>query len=81
MTLEKIDTIPQLPARPRDSHKGRFGSVLIVAGSRGMAGTAALCGGAGSSLGCGTGQSRYAQRSPADGLQLRTVIYDLSPTW
>ena len=25
MTLEKINTVPNLPARPRDSHKGRFG--------------------------------------------------------
>ncbi|MBI3299853.1 MAG: NAD(P)H-hydrate dehydratase [Elusimicrobia bacterium] len=31
-----------LPARPRDSHKGDFGHVLVVAGSRGMGGAAAL---------------------------------------
>jgi ADP-dependent NAD(P)H-hydrate dehydratase len=53
MTLEKINTVPNLPARPRDSHKGRFGSVLIVAGSRGMAGAAALCGGAALRSGAG----------------------------
>jgi ADP-dependent NAD(P)H-hydrate dehydratase len=53
MTLEKVDTIPNLPARPRDSHKGRFGSVLIVAGSRGMAGAAALSGGAALRSGAG----------------------------
>jgi len=34
-------TLPKLPARPEDSHKGSFGSVLIVAGSRGMSGAAA----------------------------------------
>lgn len=31
-----------LPARPQTSHKGDFGHVLIVAGSRGMGGAAAL---------------------------------------
>jgi len=37
-------SIPALPARPDDSHKGTFGSVLIVAGSRGMSGAACLSG-------------------------------------
>ena len=32
-----------LPPRPRDAHKGTFGHTLVVAGSRGMAGAAALC--------------------------------------
>lgn len=31
-----------LPARPRDSHKGTYGHVLVVAGSRGMTGAAVL---------------------------------------
>lgn len=46
MALERIETIPTLPKRPFDSHKGRFGTVLVVAGGRGMAGAAALCGAA-----------------------------------
>lgn len=37
-------TLPKPPARPAESHKGSFGSVLIVAGSRGMSGAAALSG-------------------------------------
>jgi NAD(P)H-hydrate epimerase len=32
-----------LPKRPEDAHKGLNGHVLIVAGSRGMSGAAALC--------------------------------------
>lgn len=32
----------QLPPRPRTAHKGDFGRVLVVAGSRGMAGAAIL---------------------------------------
>jgi ADP-dependent NAD(P)H-hydrate dehydratase len=44
MTLEQIEAVPILGPRPRDGHKGRFGHVLVIAGSRGMAGAAALCG-------------------------------------
>ncbi len=36
--------LPKLPPRPTDGHKGTFGHVLIVAGSRGMSGAACLCG-------------------------------------
>lgn len=41
-----ITTVPKLPPRPPESHKGTFGKVLVVAGSRGMAGAAMLCGSA-----------------------------------
>lgn len=44
MPLQMNLTLPELPSRPDDSHKGSFGSVLIVAGSRGMSGAAALAG-------------------------------------
>jgi NAD(P)H-hydrate epimerase len=40
----RIDTIPGLPVRPVDGHKGTFGRVLIIAGSRGMSGAACLAG-------------------------------------
>lgn len=33
-----------LPARPADGHKGTFGRVLVIAGSRGMSGAACLSG-------------------------------------
>jgi NAD(P)H-hydrate epimerase len=36
--------LPTLPPRRPDSHKGDYGRVLILAGSRGMAGAAALTG-------------------------------------
>lgn len=44
--LERIDATPPLPPRPADGHKGTFGRVLIVAGSRGMSGAACLAGSA-----------------------------------
>ncbi len=34
--------LPLLPARPKNSHKGDYGKVLVIAGSRGMGGAAAL---------------------------------------
>lgn len=44
MTIPYISTIPALPLRPENSHKGTFGRVLIIAGSRGMSGAACLAG-------------------------------------
>jgi ADP-dependent NAD(P)H-hydrate dehydratase len=37
-------TVPTLPARDPAAHKGSFGRVLVIAGSRGMSGAAVLCG-------------------------------------
>jgi len=42
--MKRIRTIPKPPTRPPDAHKGTAGLVLVVAGSRGMAGAAALVG-------------------------------------
>jgi hydroxyethylthiazole kinase-like uncharacterized protein yjeF len=39
---EDEDVLEHLPPRPRDAHKGDFGNVLVVAGSRGMSGAARL---------------------------------------
>lgn len=41
--LDTADMDALLPARERNTHKGTYGRVLAVAGSRGMAGAAALC--------------------------------------
>jgi ADP-dependent NAD(P)H-hydrate dehydratase / NAD(P)H-hydrate epimerase len=40
--LEASDVAPHFPARPRDSHKGSYGHLLVVAGSVGKTGAAAL---------------------------------------
>jgi len=40
--IRPISRIPKLPPRPKHAHKGDFGRVLILAGSRGMIGAPAL---------------------------------------
>jgi ADP-dependent NAD(P)H-hydrate dehydratase len=74
MTPERIETVPTLPPRPRDSNKGRFGSVLVVAGSRGMAGAAALCGAA--ALRSGAGLVRIA--TPAE---VQSTVASFEPSY
>src|SRR6266850_1430506 len=41
--LEPSDVAPLFPRRPRDVHKGTYGHLLVVAGSLGKTGAAALC--------------------------------------
>ena len=41
-TIDEKDAFRMLPCRPADSHKGTFGKLLLIAGSRGMAGAAFL---------------------------------------
>ena len=58
MALERVDALPAMKPRPEDSHKGLYGTVLVIAGGRGMAGAAALCGA--SALRSGAGLVRVA---------------------
>src|SRR5207248_2601307 len=51
--VETVLALPTLPARRPDSNKGTFGRILVVAGSRGMSGAAALCGTAALRAGAG----------------------------
>ncbi len=74
MALESIERVPSLPPRPRDSHKGRYGTVLIVAGSRGMAGAAALSGAA--ALRSGAGLVRVATSA-----EVQPVVASFEPSY
>ena len=56
--MQLIETIPKLKPRPAEAHKGDFGKVLIVGGSVGMSGAAALAGRA--ALRAGAGLVRVA---------------------
>ncbi len=40
--MRLIDTLPSPPVRPADAHKGTFGRVLVIGGSRGMSGAPSL---------------------------------------
>ena len=42
--INLIEQLPLAPSRPVDGHKGTFGRVMIIAGSRGMSGAACLAG-------------------------------------
>jgi NAD(P)H-hydrate epimerase len=51
ITLEYVNTV--IKERKRDIHKGDCGKVLVIAGSKGMAGAAVLCGRAAYKAGAG----------------------------
>ncbi|MFP3874113.1 MAG: NAD(P)H-hydrate dehydratase [Thiohalophilus sp.] len=55
------DLLRQLPRRPRNSHKGLYGHVLILGGEQGMNGAARLAGEA--ALRCGAGRVSIATRA------------------
>jgi len=44
MSVQRITQLPSPPSRPSEAHKGTFGRVLILGGSRGMSGAACLAG-------------------------------------
>jgi ADP-dependent NAD(P)H-hydrate dehydratase len=74
MDLEQIDAIPKLAPRARDGHKGRYGTVLVIAGGRGMAGAAGLCGA--SALRSGAGLVRVATAAEA-----QPVVASFEPSY
>jgi NAD(P)H-hydrate epimerase len=61
--LEATDVAPLFPRRPRDVHKGTYGHLLVVAGSVGKTGAAALC--ARAALRAGTGLVTVATAASA----------------
>jgi len=61
--MQIIETLPKLKPRALDAHKGDFGKVLIIAGSVGMSGAAALAGRA--ALRAGAGLVRVATAESA----------------
>lgn len=61
LPLERVSEPARLAPRPAGAHKGTFGTVLVIAGSQGMAGAAALVGMA--ALRSGAGLVRVASPS------------------
>ena len=73
MALERSH-IPKLAPRPRNSHKGLYGMVVVIAGGRGMAGAAGLCGAA--SLRSGAGLVRVATAA-----EVQPVVASFEPSY
>ncbi len=71
-TLEKSDLPKRLPVRKADSHKGTYGKVLMITGSKGMAGAAYLSAKAAYSCGAGLVQI-YTEESN------RAILQQLLP--
>ena len=63
---EIVTALPHLAPRAADGHKGTYGHVLIVAGSRGMSGAAILC--AGGALRGGAGLVTVATPEPVQSI-------------
>ncbi len=68
-------SLPDLPERPADGHKGTFGSVCIIGGQRSeagrvMIGAPSLCANAAMRSGCGNAMLAMAQPILQSGLQL-----------
>jgi ADP-dependent NAD(P)H-hydrate dehydratase len=53
MAIQRIEKVPRLAKRSPEAHKGSFGTVLVLAGGRGMAGAAGLAGAAALRAGAG----------------------------
>jgi NAD(P)H-hydrate epimerase len=71
MSITPVHELPRLPRRSHSGHKGTYGKVLVLAGSRGMGGGAALCGHA--ALRSGAGVVQVA--CPADVQPTVAAIY------
>src|SRR5262245_37069667 len=80
--LEEADVRAHFPPRPRDAHKGRYGHLLIVAGSMGKTGAAALAGRAAlrSGVGLCTIATPVSQQPIVAGLGLEFMTEPLPET-
>ncbi len=72
--MEIVRSVPKLPPRPEEGHKGTFGRVLVVAGSVGMTGAATLTGRA--ALRAGAGLVRVATAKSA-----QPIVASLEPSY
>jgi NAD(P)H-hydrate epimerase len=80
--LEDDDVARHLPRRPRDAHKGHYGHLLIVAGSLGKTGAAALAARAACRAGAGlvTVATAESQQPVVAGLVLEAMTETLPET-
>lgn len=74
----RVYTVPGLPPRPRDGHKGTFGRVLVVAGHPDMLGAPVLAGTAAYRSGCGYVQVATDRRLLPAALSVTPELVGLS---
>jgi ADP-dependent NAD(P)H-hydrate dehydratase / NAD(P)H-hydrate epimerase len=74
--LERADVAPLFPARRRESHKGSYGHLLVVAGSVGKTGAAALC--AQAAMRAGTGLVTVATGASAQPVVASLIVEAMS---
>ncbi|MCC6240305.1 MAG: NAD(P)H-hydrate dehydratase [Phycisphaerales bacterium] len=78
MNIEPVITLPKLPPRPADSHKGTFGRVLIVGGQEQMIGAPVLAGAAALRMGSGLVQIAMPHQVLAAGLSVVPELIGLA---
>ena len=80
--VERADVAAQFPPRPRDTHKGAYGHLLIVGGSLGKTGAAALAARAAMRAGAGlvTVATALSQQPIVAGLVLESMTEALAET-
>jgi NAD(P)H-hydrate epimerase len=80
--VERADVAARFPPRPRDAHKGTYGSLLIVGGSRGKTGAAALAARAAMRAGGGlvTTATAASQQPVVAGLVVESMTEPLPET-
>ncbi|HEY0665836.1 MAG TPA: NAD(P)H-hydrate dehydratase [Gallionella sp.] len=80
--ISRKQVIASLPRRPRDSHKGEFGTVAVIGGASGMVGAPLLAARAALKLGAGSVHAGLlAENCPAvDMLQPELMLHPASTT-
>src|SRR5688572_22717586 len=70
MAIERVESLPKLPVRPVEGHKGLFGRVLVVGGNEEMIGAPVLAGMAALRMGAGLVQVAMPQSVLAPALSV-----------
>jgi ADP-dependent NAD(P)H-hydrate dehydratase len=78
MSTSRITTLPPLPHRPREGHKGLFGRVLVVGGNEGMIGAPVMAGTAALRMGAGLVELAVPRAILAAALSITPELIGLS---
>jgi len=81
-SITQKQVIANFPKRPKDSHKGQFGTVAVIGGNNGMVGAALLAGRAALKLGAGVVHVGFVANNPpgVDLLQPELMLHSAQET-